>query len=161
MTEKGATDGDSDDQQYEFRTPSQAQANVCNPRKGTPPFLKLGLMNQEKEHRSNSWLSLNSCAPGRATRTKSKNEEGLISEDPAAKNLASSRPSRSCRTPTPSRQRFAAQKPATEMSERLSLGPLAIQTARKPRKRASGSNTSLNMGMTTENPKVDDKDELG
>ncbi|KAL5840440.1 hypothetical protein ACOSQ3_013111 [Xanthoceras sorbifolium] len=161
VTENVATDGDSDDQQYELRTRSSAQANVCDPKRGTPPFLNLGLTNLGKEHTSNSWLSLNSCASGRPSRAKSKNEEGLISEDPAAKNIASCRPNRSCKTPTPSTKKFAAQKSATDMAEQLSLGPLAIRTVRKPRKCACRSNTSLNIGMTTESPKVDDKDELG
>ncbi|KAK1557939.1 hypothetical protein Q3G72_034534 [Acer saccharum] len=161
-TEKVAIDGDSDDQQqYELRTPSRAQANVCDPRNGTPPFLKLGLTSRGKEHTRNSWLSLNSCAPGRPTRTKSKNEEGLMSQNSAVTNLASCRPDRSCKTPTPNTKKIATQKPATDMAEQLSLGPLAIRTVKKPRKRTSRSNTSLNTGVTTETPKVDEKDDLG
>lgn len=150
------TDGDSDDQQNES-TPYHAQANFCSPRTSTPPLLKLGLTNQDKEHKSNSWLSLNSYTPRRPTYRKSRNEEGFIGEAPFARN-ATSHPERSSSSPTPCSNKSALQKPSTE---HLSLSPLANRTARKPRKQASHSNASLNIETTTENTKVDDNDDLG
>lgn len=92
MTEK-ATDGDSDDQQHELRS-SHGLCGAPASRKGSSPFLKLGLTNLGKDTASSSWLSLNSSAPGNPICTKSKNSEDSISEGPAAKIMAS-RPIRS------------------------------------------------------------------
>lgn len=145
MTEK-ATDGDSDDQQHELRS-SHGLCGAPASRKGSSPFLKLGLTNLGKDTASSSWLSLNSSAPGNPICTKSKNSEDSISGGPAAKIMAS-RPIRSCKKVSPSSKKVATQMHATDMTEQLSLSSLAVQTVRK--KRGFRTNTGLNI-RTTDN----------
>lgn len=125
------------------------------------PSLELGLSNQGKDDASNfSWLSLDSCAPDRFLSTKAKHEESSSGDRPA-KNSSSCRPTRSCKKKKPNTKDVTGQKHAPVVAQQLSLGPLAIPTMKKPRKRTCRTNTSLNIGLTFESSGSDAKDRLG
>ncbi|KAF2304685.1 hypothetical protein GH714_037477 [Hevea brasiliensis] len=158
-TEKIATDADCGDKQCEWSSPVHPQSNTSIPGKGSP-FLELGLTSLGKDAASSSWLTLESCATVDPPSRKDKHEECAMSVCPIAKNLASCRPNRSCRKTTPSMKTVATEKEVTDMAQQLSLGPLAVSSLKKPRKRSCRTNTSLSTGMTTENPRYD-QEKLG
>ncbi|EOY28701.1 Homeodomain-like superfamily protein, putative isoform 2 [Theobroma cacao] len=154
-TRKTVTDEDFNNQQQELSTRCNSQGNICVPEKGTPPFLKLGLTCPRKDA-SSSWLSLDSSASGRTSRSKPKNEVSTISKGPPTKTLASYRLNRPLKHATPSTRKVTVQEHAIDMAEQLSLGPLSVPTLRKPRKRRA--NTIANTGSSLGNPKNDAKD---
>lgn len=131
--EKAPTDADYGDQQCELRSPIHPHCNTSISRKGSPPFLKLSLTSIGKDNTISSWLSLDSFA--NPPSIKAKHEECTISDGPAGKSLASCRPNRSCKKITPSTKKVSTQKDVVDMAQQLSLGPLAVSTLRKPRKR--------------------------
>ncbi|KAK6283564.1 hypothetical protein POUND7_002516 [Theobroma cacao] len=154
-TRKTVTDEDFNNQQQELSARCNSQGNICVPEKGTPPFLKLGLTCPRKDA-SSSWLSLDSSASGRTSRSKPKNEVSTISKGPPTKTLASYRLNRPLKHATPSTRKVTVQEHAIDMAEQLSLGPLSVPTLRKPRKRRA--NTIANTGSSLGNPKNDAKD---
>ncbi|WCJ20167.1 Homeodomain-like superfamily protein [Euphorbia peplus] len=120
-----------------------------NPGNDTP-FLKLGLTNLGKDGSSNSWLSLDSCAPVDPPSPKAaKYEECTIS---VANNLAASRSNQNCKKITGSTKRVATE----DTTQQLSLGPLFIPSLKKqPRKRVCRPNTGFSAGIKTENSRND------
>lgn len=148
------------DNQCEPMTCCHPQGDVCVLVKDITPSLELGLSNQGKDDTSNSsWLSLDSCAPDRFLNSNTKHEERAIGEGPATENLSSCRPIRSCNKKKPS-TKVTVQKHAMDMARQLSLGPLAISTLKKPRKRAYRTNTSLNVRLPFGSSSSDGKDRL-
>lgn len=148
------------DKQCEPMTCCHPQGDVCILVKDITPSLELGLSNQGKDDTSNSsWLSLDSCAPDRLLNSNTKHEERGIGEAPATENLSSCRPIRSCNKKKPS-TKVTVQKHAMDMARQLSLGPLAISTLKKPRKRAYRTNTSLNVRLSFGSSSSDGKDRL-
>lgn len=92
-----------------------------------------------------SWLSLHSAVPHHPSQVMHKNDCSLIGEGDATKNLASYRPSRSCKKTKPSTKEVKLQKQAVNMAQQLSLGPLEIPILRKSRKHACRNSTSSNL----------------
>ncbi|KAF3451721.1 hypothetical protein FNV43_RR07817 [Rhamnella rubrinervis] len=143
FTTKKLKMADCDDKQCESRTNVHSQGNAHIQGKEIPS-LELGLTSQGKDDSSNSsWLSLQSSATHHPSNMISKHDTSLIVSE--AKNLASCRPSRSCRKTKPNTKEVTAQKQAVDMAQRLSLGPLSIPILRKPRKHASRNNSSSNI----------------
>ncbi|XVE87784.1 hypothetical protein DITRI_Ditri19aG0015900 [Diplodiscus trichospermus] len=154
MTQEIVTDEDCNNQQGELSTRSNSQGNVCVPERGTSPFLKLGLTCPKKDISGSSWLSLDSSASGRSSRSKPRNEASTTS----TKSLALYSPSRPLKQATPSTRKVTVQEHAGDMAEQLSLGSLSVPTLRKPRKRTSRANTIAHAGTSLGNSKKDSKD---
>ncbi|KAB5533671.1 hypothetical protein DKX38_016757 [Salix brachista] len=155
---------DYGDQHCKLRSPVYSHGKPSILRKGSP-LLNLSLTSLGKETTSSSWLSLDSRAPVDSPRMKTLHEKGAINDSPTAKNLASCRPNRLCKK-TPPSTKGETQKDVSDMAQQLSLGPLAVSTLRKPRKRtcrtytklgtrtvaeSGGTNTKLATGTATEN----------
>ncbi|KAH7545745.1 hypothetical protein FEM48_Zijuj01G0126400 [Ziziphus jujuba var. spinosa] len=140
---KNAPRADCGDKQCESRTDDfNSQGTVHIPGKEIPS-LELGLTSQAKDAACKpSWLSLHSSVPDHPSHMLRKHDGSLIGEGDATKNLASCRPSRSCKKTKPSTKEVTTQKQALNMEHQLSLGPLAIPIMRKPRKHACRNNTS-------------------
>lgn len=150
----------SSDKICEPMTCCHPQGDVCTLLKEITPSLELGLSNQGKVDTSNSsWLSLDSCAPDRLLNSNTKDEESALGEGPATENLSSCRPIRSYKKKKPS-TKVTVQKHAMDMARQLSLGPLAISTLKKPRKRACRTNTSFNARLSFGSSSSDVKDRL-
>ncbi|KAF9672065.1 hypothetical protein SADUNF_Sadunf11G0001800 [Salix dunnii] len=132
---------DYGDQQCKLRSPVYSHGKPSILRKGSP-LLNLSLTSLGKETTSSSWLSLDSRAPVDSPRMKTLHEKGVINDSPTAKNLASCRPNRLCKK-TPPSTKGETQKDVSDMAHQLSLGPLAVSTLRKPRKRTRRTNTKL------------------
>ncbi|XVF40757.1 hypothetical protein PTKIN_Ptkin01aG0140900 [Pterospermum kingtungense] len=133
MTQEIVTDEDCNNQLV-LSNGGNSQGNVCVPERGSPPFLKLGLTCPKKDT-SCSWLSLDSSASGRTSRSKHKNEASTMSKSPPTKTLASHRLSKPLKQATPSTRKVKTKEHAVDKAEQLSLGPLSVPTLRKPRKR--------------------------
>ncbi|CAK7351223.1 unnamed protein product [Dovyalis caffra] len=140
---------DYGDQHCELRSSVHSHGKPSILRKGSP-LLNLSLTSLGKETTNSSWLSLDSHAPVDSSRMKVMHEKGVISECPAAKNLSSCRPSRLCKKTTPS-TKVETQKDVSDIAQQLSLGPLAVSTLRKPRKRSCRTNTNLGTRIAAEN----------
>ncbi|XP_022723295.1 uncharacterized protein LOC111280312 [Durio zibethinus] len=156
-TQEIVTDEDCNNQECELSTHGNSQGNVCVPERGNPPFLKLGLTCPKKDA-SSCWLSLDSSASGRTSRSKSKNEASTMSKSPPTKTLAPYRLSRPLKQATPITRKVTVQEHAINMPEQLSLGPLSVPTLRKPRKRTCRANAIAQAGSSLGNPKKDAKD---
>ncbi|KAJ6725161.1 hypothetical protein OIU85_023019 [Salix viminalis] len=129
------------DQHCKLRSPVYSHGKPSILRKGSP-LLNLSLTSLGKETTSSSWLSLDSRAPVDSPRMKTLHEKGAINGSPTAKKLASCRPNR-VRKKTPPTTKGETQKDVSDMAQQLSLGPLAVSTLRKPRKRTCRTNTKL------------------
>ncbi|KAJ9136350.1 hypothetical protein P3X46_033438 [Hevea brasiliensis] len=152
-SEKVTTDADCGDKQCEWRSPVHPQGNTSVPGKGSS-FFKLGLASLEKDATGSSWLTLDSCPPVDLPSTKARYEGHTVSDSPMSKNLASRRPNRSCKKTT-SMKTVVIERDVIDMAQQLSLGPLAVSSLKKPRKRSCRTNTGLSTGMATENPSYD------
>ena len=140
---------DYGDQQWKLRSPVHSRGKPSILRKGSP-LLNLSLTSLGKETASSSWLSLDSRAAVDSPRMKTLHEKGAINDSPAAKNLSPCRPNRLCKKTTPI-TKVETQKNVSDMAQQLSLGPLAVSTLRKPRKRMCRTNTNLGTRTVAEN----------
>lgn len=125
------------------------------------PSLELGLTSQGKDDDGNSsWLSLDSSSARHcpARLTENEHEDTAIREGPAAKRLASSRPSRSCKKKNLSMDGVIEQRQTLD-GKQLNLAPLRIPILRKPRKRARGS-SGLNIELDVNNANCNDEDKV-
>ncbi|GAV85021.1 Myb_DNA-bind_6 domain-containing protein [Cephalotus follicularis] len=147
--EKVATGADCDDQQWDLST--HAQSKAC----GGSHHSEFGLTSLG-EDTSSSWLSLNSCAAACPAFTKTNYEEIIVSEDPAVTKSTSCHSTRSCKKTA--QKKLTVQKHAIDMAQQLSLGPLAVTTVRKPRKRACRAKRGMKIGMTSEISRGNGKD---
>ena len=159
MIEEVATDADYADKQCEWNHPIHPSGNVSIPGKGSLSS-ELNLTSLGKDATNSSWLTLDSCASVHPPSMKAKHEECIISVCPVATNLASGRPKRSCKKTTPCTKSGATDKHSMDKAQQLSLGLLAVSTLKKPRKRASRTNTGLSTGRTNENSCYD-QDRIG
>ncbi|KDP20744.1 hypothetical protein JCGZ_21215 [Jatropha curcas] len=139
----------------EWKSTIHTDGNSSIPGKASP-FLKLSLTSMRKESSSSAWLTLDSCAAVDPPRINAKYEECTIGACPVAKKLISGRPNRSCKKTTQSMRTVVTEKDVMDMAQQLSLGPLAVSTLKKPRKRACRTNASFNTAMATENSRYDE-----
>ncbi|OMO76799.1 hypothetical protein CCACVL1_15405 [Corchorus capsularis] len=158
MTRKSAVDEDWSDQQRNLSTCGKSQGSICHPESGSPPSLRLGLTSPKNDANS-SWLSLDSSASGRTSRSKSKNGGSKLSKGPPTKAMASSCPKRPLKlAAAPSTRKVAVQECAIDMAKQLSLGTQSVPTLKKPRKRTSRANKTTNAGSSLGDAKSDAKD---
>ncbi|XP_015574278.1 uncharacterized protein LOC8284196 isoform X2 [Ricinus communis] len=156
--EEVTTDADYGNKQCEWSSPVHPTGNTSTPRKGST-FLKLNLKSLGRDATNSSWLTLDSCASVDPPSRKAKHEECILGVCPVVKNLASGRSNRSCKKLT-STKSGATEKDVVDMAQQLSLGLLAVSTLKKPRKRASRTNTGLSTGRINETSSYD-QDKIG
>lgn len=158
MKKLNAANGE--DKTCELRTTIRSQDAVPTLGKNIPS-LELGLTGQGKDDDGNSsWLSLDSSSARHcpARLRENEHEHTAIREGPAAKRLASSRPSRSCKKKNLSMDGVIEQRQTLD-GKQLNLAPLRIPILRKPRKRARGS-SGLNIELDVNNANCNDEDKV-
>lgn len=147
--EKIVSDVEFDNEQCEQRHCHSSRSNDFIAKDCTSP-VRLGSTGEKRDTGcSSSWLSLNSCPPGRPPRSKDHCMQSCDAEGPVLKNQEPPQLNQSSKKTTPIRKYVAAQRQPMNMSPPVQLGqdPQAVIPVRKPRKRSVGTHLIPNPGM--------------
>ncbi|PON43914.1 ATPase, F1 complex, gamma subunit [Parasponia andersonii] len=153
------TSADCDHNNCEPRTKFHSQGNLRSPGKNFPS-LDLGLTSQGNGDTSrSSWLSLDSGTPHSLADVKKGHESTEIRENIATKSLSSSRPGRSCKKRNP-KEDMEHKQTIDGKQQAVSLASLRIPILRKSRKRARGTDPSLNIELNVQKTNCDGEDKV-